>query len=102
MDSLGSIVGCVLGAAIVWFFRHQFHTRTELARRRPFHRNLLAGGSLLVLFAALAWFLGAAAGTSGSPADHDDAVMFTGAGLPLAVAGGGLLTLWWRLAGRRP
>lgn len=100
MDWLGSIVGWVLGAAILWFFRRQFRTRTELARRRPFHRNLLRGGTFLVLFAAGAGLLAAAAGTSGSPADHDDAVIFTGLGLALAVAGAGLLVLWWRRAGR--
>lgn len=101
MDWLGRIIGWVLGAAIVWFFRREFRKRPELARRRPFHRNLLVGGGFLGLFAAVAWFLAIAAGTSGSPADHSDAVMFAWIGLALAVAGAGLLVLWWRLAGQR-
>jgi hypothetical protein len=101
VDWLGSIIGWVLGAAIVWCFRREFRNRPELARRRAFHRKLLGGGAFLVLFAAMAWFLTVAAATSGDPADHNDAMMFAWVGLALAVAGAGLLVLWWRLAGQR-
>lgn len=59
-------------------------------------------GLFLFLFAALAWFLALAAGTSGYASDRDDAVAFTGIGLVLAFAGAALLAVWWRRAGQRP
>lgn len=96
-----SIVGVVLAVLIGQFAKHQFRTRPALAQRRYVHPTLLRSGTFALLFACLAWFGTVAAATSGDPAHRNDAVLFAGVGLSLAVCGAVLLATWWRRAGEQ-
>lgn len=74
--------------------------RPSFAVRRSRHRGLMMTGyvsAVLAFMAALFWL---AAATSGREADAADARVFATLAAVLALTAAGLLTTWWRRAGR--
>jgi hypothetical protein len=100
VDVSAKFVGVVLGSATCLYVSYQFRTRPALARRRHSQANHLTASTFLILFAAAAWFIALAAGTSGYPDDKDDALVLAGVGLLLFLIGAAFFGRWWRLACR--
>lgn len=76
--------------------------RASFAARRSRHRALMKAGFICAVLAFLAALFCLAAATSGHAADAGDARVFALVSTILALTGGGLLTTWWRRAGRPP
>jgi hypothetical protein len=74
--------------------------RASFAARRSRHRGLMKTGFVCAVLAFLAAFLWLAAVTSGREDDAGDARMFATLAAVFGLAAGGLLTTWWRRAGR--
>lgn len=74
--------------------------RASFAARRSRHRALMKTGFICAVLAFLAALFWLAAATSGRAADAGDARVFAVIAAVFALAAGGLLTAWWRRAGR--
>jgi hypothetical protein len=100
LSGVGYLVFSVIAGMAADQAKESAFSRPAFAARRSRHRALMKAGYICAVLSSLAAVLWLAATTSGREADADDARMYLIVAEVLALAAGGLLTLWWRRAGR--
>lgn len=94
------VLADVIGRAVLEETKEAVFRRRGFAERRGRHRGLLLVGYFAGVAAATAAFIGLAAATSGVASDGDDAKWLFALAGTLGAGAVGLLTAWWRMAGK--
>lgn len=100
LAGVGYLVLQVVGDVAADEAKEAVFRRASFAFRRSRHRTLMKTGFICAVLAFLAAFFWLAAVTSGREDDAGDARIYSILAAALALGAGGLLTTWWRRAGR--
>ena len=100
LAGIGYLMLHVIGDRVAAKAKEAVFRRASFAARRLRHRALMKTGLFCAALAFLPAVLWLAAATSGREEDAGDARMFAILTTVFVFAAGGLLTTWWRRAGR--
>jgi hypothetical protein len=100
LAGLGYIALQVLGELLADEATESVFRRPAFAVRRQRYRGLMKSGFLCAVLSLAAAFVCIAVLTNGRDDNAEDARMFATIAVVLAAAAAGLLTAWWRRAGR--